>query len=304
MMSHPTTRFPQRRRGLAKPAPRKASPRSATRFPQASLRTGEASSAQASPPRYALLRALAALARASPRTGEASPATSLGHVSSMRQAIDSWHCSSPFSCASTAGDARPRCSCAPSVPRRWCRRPRIQARCPPARRQRVTFSPRSDGPAQEVGGGLALGGEVGGQDDFLHHAVVARRMTRSKPARAGRCPPAARPGPSARSTGHGSRGWTRSCSGPLASRRCTAARIALGIGAGGADLVFGEAVAARAVAQVLHRAGQRPAQHVRPLQIMLHQVVGHAPGRTHAHAGQAPPRSARPVVRVQAVGDP
>ena len=135
-----------------------SSPRSATRFPSgASPRTGEASSAQG----QSLPEALRAspqghrcgLAKPAPRKASPSPkryalplrgvaadwrsqlrATSLGHVSSMRQAIDSWHCSSPFLMREhRRRRARPRCSCAPSVPRRWCRRPRIQARCPPAR---------------------------------------------------------------------------------------------------------------------------------------------------------------------------
>ena len=78
-----------RRRGLAKPAPRKAST-----LPLRGIAADWRSQLRAQSKRYALGR----------RRGLAKPAPRdlAGHVSSMRQAIDSWHCSSP--CASTAGD--------------------------------------------------------------------------------------------------------------------------------------------------------------------------------------------------------
>ena len=156
------------------------------------------------------------------------------------------------------------------------------------RASRVTFSPRSDRASPRKWAVVSPSAvKLVARMTSCTTPSVARRMTRSKSSSRGPMP---------------SSGATRPISivvqatvavagldHVLVRRRLDDAQqrgIALGIGAGGADLVFGEVVAARAVAQVLHRACQRPAQHVRTLQIVLHQVVGHAPGRTHAHAGR------------------
>jgi hypothetical protein len=67
--------------------------------------------------------------------------------------------------------------------------------------------------------------------------------------------------------------------------------VARGSQAGGADLAFGEGVAARAVAHARHRPRPAPCeQPARGVAVVLQQVEGHALRRLHAHPGQAAQR--------------
>ena len=142
-----------------------------------------------------------------------------------------------------------------------------------------------------MGGGFALGGEVGGQNHLLHHAIAgaveqffqadvfgADAVKRADAPHQHKVQPLKRPRALQRRLVGGGLDHTQ----PRG--------VALGVLADLAHLGFAKRVAALAVAHAAHRLGQRLRQRQRALAVVLQQVKRHARGRLHAHPRQAPQR--------------
>ena len=138
---------------------------------------------------------------------------------------------------------------------------------------------------------FARGGEVGGQDHFLHHTVAyalqqllhanvvqAHAIQRIEFTHEHEVQPI---------VGQGA------LNGRLVGRcfdHAQLAAVAGGVVAGGADFLLGKGVAQGAVVDVVHRVHQRLRQLARAGGVVLQQVVCHARSRFCAYAGQAAQR--------------
>ena len=135
---------------------------------------------------------------------------------------------------------------------------------------------------------FAIGGKVGGKDDFLHRAI-AHALQQAAYADVAHAYAIERV-----EFAHQHKVQPFVCQCAFYGRLVCGgfndaelAAVAAGVLAGGADFLLGKGVAQAAMAYRLHGVGERLRELACGLGVVLQQVVGHARSRLDAYAGQA-----------------